>query len=117
MKRETEAILLRIFIGESDRYEGKPLFRYLVEFFKKEGMAGATVLRGILGFGKTSIIHTTSVLRLSADLPIVVEVVDKKEKIEKIKPKLVEIVKEGLITEERVRIIFYESNNKSEKNQ
>jgi len=110
MKREDEAILLRIFIGESDRYEGKPLYRYLVEFFKKEGLAGATVLRGILGFGKTSIIHTASVLRLSTDLPIVVEVVDKKEKIEKIKPKLVNIVKEGLITEEKVKVIFYESD-------
>ena len=112
MKRETEATLLRIFIGESDRYEGKPLFRYLVEFFKKEGLAGATVLRGILGFGRTSVIHTTSVLRLSTDLPIVVEVVDKKEKIEKIKPKLAEIVREGLITEEKVRIIFYEGEKK-----
>lgn len=110
MKREDEAILLRIFIGESDRYEGKPLYRYLVEFFKKEGLAGATVLRGILGFGKTSIIHTASVLRLSTDLPIVVEVVDKKEKIERIKPKLVDIVKEGLITEEKVKVIFYESD-------
>ncbi len=109
MKKEDEAVLLRIFIGESDKYKGKPLYRYLVEFFKEEGLAGATVLRGILGFGKTSIIHTTSVLRLSSDLPIVVEVVDKKEKIERIKPKLVEIVKEGLITEEKVKIIFYDA--------
>jgi PII-like signaling protein len=109
MKKEDEAVLLRIFIGESDKYEGKPLYKYLVEFFRKEGLAGATVLRGILGYGKTSVIHTTSVLRLSTDLPIVVEVVDKKEKIEKIKPKLVEIVKEGLITEEKVKVIFYEA--------
>ncbi len=107
---EEEAILLRIFIGESDRYEGKPLYKHLIEMFKKEGLAGATVLRGISGFGKTSRIHTTSILRLSTDLPVVVEVVDQKEKIEKIKPKLLEIVKEGLVTEEKVRIILYKGN-------
>ncbi|AEA47527.1 DUF190 domain-containing protein [Archaeoglobus veneficus] len=105
-----DAILLRIYIGESDRYGGKPLYKYLVEFFKEQGLAGATVFRGIIGFGKTSIIHTTSVLRLSTDLPVVVEVVDRKDKIEKIKPKLAEIVKEGLITEERVKVVFYEGN-------
>jgi hypothetical protein len=112
MKRESEAVLLRIFIGESDKYEGKQLYRYLVELFKREGLAGATVLRGIEGFGKTSHIHTTSILRLSTDLPIVVEVADTKEKIENIKSKLDEIVTEGLITEEKVRIILYEGNKK-----
>lgn len=112
MKKESEAILLRIFIGESDEYEGKPLYRYLVELFRKEGLAGATVLRGITGFGKTSHIHTTSILRLSTDLPIVIEVADKKENIERIKPKLDQIIKEGLITEESVKIILYEGNKK-----
>jgi len=74
MKREDDAVLLRIFIGESDRYEGKPLYKSLVEFFRKEGLAGVTVFRGS-GFGRTSIVHTTSILRLSTDLPIVIEVV------------------------------------------
>jgi PII-like signaling protein len=109
--KEKEAVLLRIFIGESDKYEGKPLYKYLIEMFKKEGLAGATVIRGILGFGRTSIIHSPSILRLSTDLPIVVEVVDTKEKIEKIKPKLLEVVREGLITEENVKVIFYEGTD------
>ena len=106
MKNESDAILLQIFIGESDRYEGIPLSRYLVELFKKEGMAEATVLRGISGFGKSSKLHTTSILRLSDDLPIVVEVVDRKENIERIKPKLDNVIEEGLITEEEVKIIL-----------
>ncbi|MEW6749141.1 MAG: DUF190 domain-containing protein [Candidatus Micrarchaeota archaeon] len=112
MKRESEAVLLRIFIGESDEHEGKPLYRHLLELFKKEGLAGATVLRGISGFGKTSRMHTTSILRLSTDLPIIIEVADRKEDIERVKPKLDGIIKEGLITEERVRIILYEGNKK-----
>ncbi|GBE56198.1 MAG TPA: DUF190 domain-containing protein [Euryarchaeota archaeon] len=117
MKKESEAVLLRIFIGESDTYGGKPLYKYLVEMFRKEGLAGITVLRGIEGFGKTSIIHTTSILRLSTDLPIVVEAVDSREKIEAIKEKLDEVIKEGLITEETVKIILYKGkkhiNNES----
>lgn len=115
MKKETQAILLRIFIGESDHFEGEPLYMYLVKLFKKEGLAGATVLRGIEGFGKNSAIHTTSILRLSADLPILIEVADKKEKIDKIKPLLDKVIKEGLITEEQVKIVLYESNNKKEE--
>ncbi|NIS38182.1 DUF190 domain-containing protein [Candidatus Saccharibacteria bacterium] len=112
MKKETEAVLLRIFIGEEDQYKGKPLYKYLVELFRKEKLAGATVLRGILGFGKTSHIHTTSILRLSSDLPIVIEVADKPENIERIKPLLDDIIEEGLITEEKVKIILYEGNKK-----
>ena len=108
MKKESDAILLRIFIGESDKYEGIPLSRYLVELFKKEGLAGATVLRGISGYGKSSKLHTTSILRLSDDLPIVIEVVDRKENIERIKPILDNVIEEGLITEEDVKIILYE---------
>ena len=110
MKKESEAILLRIFIGESDEYKGQRLYKYLIEMLKDEGIAGATVLRGIDGFGKTSHIHTTSILRLSTDLPIVIEITDKKDNIERIKPKLDEIIKEGLITEEKVKIILYEGN-------
>ena len=102
-----EAILLRIFIGESDKYKGKALYRYLVELFREEGIAGATVIRGIYGFGKTSIIRSPSILRLSIDLPVVIEVVDTKENIERIKPKILEAVKEGLITEEKVNVIMY----------
>ena len=112
MKKETDAILLRIFIGESDKFEGEPLHKYLVDLFRKEGLAGATVLRGIAGFGKSSHLHTTSILRLSTDLPIVIEVVDKKEKIEKIKPRLDEVIEQGLITEDNVKVILYEGNSK-----
>ena len=112
MKKESEAVLLRIFIGEDDKYDGKPLYKHLLEFFKKEKMAGVTVLRGIDGFGKSSHLHTTSILRLSTDLPIIIECVDKKENIDKIKPMLDTIIKEGLITEEEVRIILYEGNKK-----
>lgn len=112
MKKESEAILLRIFIGEADKYEGKPLYKYLIELFRKEGLAGATVLRGIAGFGKSSHLHTTSILRLSTDLPIVIEVADTKENIEKIKPKLDAVIEQGLITEEKVKIVLYEGNQK-----
>jgi PII-like signaling protein len=108
MKREEEAVLLRIFIGESDKYRGKPLYQYLLEMFRKEGLSGATVFRGIAGFGKKSVLQTTSILRLSADLPIVIEIVDTREKIERIKPIIDEAVKEGLVTEEKVRVFLYE---------
>lgn len=115
MKRETQAVLLRIFIGESDRHQGQPLYKYLVEFFRKEKLAGCTVLRGIGGFGKTSHYHTTSILRLSTDLPIVVEVVDTGENIERIKPLLEGVITEGLITEEKVTIVFYEGTGPDAK--
>jgi len=112
MKKESDAILLRIFIGESAMYEGKHLYKYLVELFRKEGLAGVTVLRGIDGFGKSSHPHTTSILRLSTDLPIVVEVADTQAKIDAVKPKLDEIIAEGMITEEKVKIILYKGNDK-----
>ncbi|MBN1432823.1 MAG: DUF190 domain-containing protein [Methanomicrobiaceae archaeon] len=107
LKRRAEAVLLRIYIGESDRYKGKPLYKYLVELFKREGFYGATVLRGISGFGKTSMIHSSAILRLSTDLPVVIEVVDSQEKIDQIKPLLEEIVSGGLIIEQDVRIWLY----------
>lgn len=112
MNNEFDAVLLRIFIGESDYVEGKPLYMHIVELLKKEGLAGATVLRGIAGFGKTSKISTTSILRLSTDLPIVIEVADTKGNIDRVKPLLDKVIKEGLITEEPVKIIFYEGNKK-----
>lgn len=111
MRKEERAVLLRIFIGESDKYDGKPTYQYLLQEFKKLKLAGATVLRGIAGFGKKSYhIQTTSVLRLSSDLPVIIEVVDTEEKIAQIKPLLDKVVKEGLITEEKVTIYFYGSD-------
>jgi len=113
LRKESDAVLLRIFIGESDKYKGKPLYKYIVEFLKKEGIAGATVLRGIMGFGQTSKISTSSILRLSTDMPIVIEVADVQEKIDRIKPELAMVIKEGLITEEKVSIVFCEGVKKT----
>ncbi|MDY6824845.1 MAG: DUF190 domain-containing protein [Thermodesulfobacteriota bacterium] len=107
MKLPSEASLLRIFIGESDKADGKPLCEVIVEEARKQGMAGATALRGFLGFGASSRIHTTKVLRLSEDLPVVVEIVDKPEKIEAFLPALDNLIGEGLITLEKVRVIAY----------
>lgn len=107
MKLPSEALLLRIFIGESDKAEGKPLYEVIVEKSRQRGMAGATVLRGFLGFGATSRIHTSKVLRLSEDLPVVVEIVDSEERIEAFLPELDSLIEEGLVTLEKVRIIAY----------
>jgi len=106
LSRDSVAILLRIYIGESDTYKGKPLYRYIVEYLKKEGISGATVLKGFMGFGQTSRISSTSILRLSTDLPIIIEVADTEENIDRVKAELAMIIKEGLITEERVSIVF-----------
>ena len=114
MKKEFEAILLRIFISESDKFKGKPLSKHLPEFFKKEGLAAAKVLQSINGFGKTSQLHTTSILRLSNDIPVVIEVVDRKENIARIKPQLGTFIEKGLITEEDVKIVCYENKKASE---
>jgi len=104
-KTSKQTLLLRIYIGESDRYENKPLYRYLVEEFRKRGFFGATVLRGITGFGETSRISTTSILRLSTDLPVVVEVVEEEKRIQEILPDLEKIVDGGLITIQKVSVI------------
>lgn len=106
---QSEGQLLRIFIGESDKYEGKPLFEWIVEEARAAGLAGATVLRGLHGFGAHSRIHTSKILRLSEDLPIVVEIVDTSEKIEAFLPRVDAAIKEGLATLERVQIRFYRS--------
>jgi PII-like signaling protein len=87
------------------------LYIHILEMFKDEGIAGATVFKGIAGFGKHSHFHTTSILQLSTDLPILIEVADIEEKIDKIKPKLDEIITQGLITEEKIRIVFYDYND------
>lgn len=101
--------LLRIFIGESDKHEGKPLYEWIVLKAKEFGLAGSTVLRGIEGFGAKSRIHTTKILRLSEDLPIVIEIIDTIEKIEAFLPLVDEAITEGLATVEKVNIRFYRS--------
>ena len=107
MKLPEEGVLLRIFIGEDDRYKGKPLYEAIVLKARELNLAGATVTRGILGFGADSRLHSVKTLRLSEDLPIVIEIVDTEENINKILPFLDEIVEEGLITLEKVHVIKY----------
>lgn len=107
MKIEGEGLLLRIFLGESDTWHGRPLYEAIVRRVREEGLAGATVLRGIEGFGAHSRLHTTRILRLSEDLPVVVEIVDAAERIEAVLPILDEMIGEGLITLEKVQVIAY----------
>ena len=104
--------LLRIFIGESDQHNGQPLYEFIVHFAKKEGLAGCTVLRGIEGFGASSRIHTAKILRLSEDLPIVIEIVDAAEKVDTFCQKIEGLVKEGLATVENVQVLFYRHQRK-----
>ena len=110
MKLPYESVLMRIFIGENDKFEGHPLFEAIVEEARKRGMAGATVLRGILGFGANSRIHTSKILRLSEDLPLVVEIVDTEEKINAFLPDLDKMIGEGMITLEKACVIAYRHN-------
>lgn len=107
MKLPSESELLRIFIGESDRFGSRPLHEAIVEAARKRGLAGATVLRGILGYGANSRIHTSKILRLSEDLPIVIEIVDEPHKIEAFLPELDGMVREGMVTIEKARVITY----------
>ena len=107
MKLPYEAELLRIFVGESDRYEGKPLFEAIVHEARRRGMAGATVLRGLMGFGAHSRMHTAKILRLAEDLPVVIEIVDKPDRIADFLPELDKMIEEGLVTLERARVIAY----------
>jgi len=107
MKLEGEGQLVRIFIGENDQWHGKPLYEAVVMRAREAGLAGATVLRGLMGFGAKSRIHTAKVLRLSEDLPIVVEIVDRADRIEAFLPALDEMVADGLVTLERVQVITY----------
>jgi len=110
MKLPSEAQLLRIFIGQSDKVHGRPLYEAIVEDARRRGLAGATVLRGTLGFGANSRIHTAKVLRLSEDLPMVVEIVDTPEKIAEFLPDLDAMIGEGLVTLEKVQVIAYRHN-------
>ncbi|HXT72711.1 MAG TPA: DUF190 domain-containing protein [Candidatus Angelobacter sp.] len=104
---EGERTLMRIHIGESDHWHGKPLYQAIVEMLRTEKFSGVTVLRGVGGYGSSSIYHTDKILRLSQDLPIVIEVVEYNERIEQILPRLDEMVGGGLITLEKVRVILY----------
>ncbi len=109
MKIPDQGSLLRIFIGESDHWHGKPLYEAIVIKARELHLAGATVIRGNMGFGAHSRLHTTRVLRLSDDLPIVIEIVDSRDKIDLLLPHLDEMVSDGLITLEQVRVIKYVS--------
>jgi len=105
-----ESVLLRIFIGESDRWEHKPLYEAIVLKARENHLAGATVLRGPMGFGKSSRLHTAKILRLSMDLPLVIEIVDSEEKVQSFLPVLDAMMRGGLVTLEKVRVIDYRAN-------
>src|SRR4029450_2767578 len=98
-----DGYLLRIFVGESDKHGHHPLYESIVLKAREAGLAGATVLRGVMGFGKNSILHTAKILRLSEDLPMVIEIVDSLEKVEGFVPTLDEMIKDGLVTIEKIR--------------
>jgi uncharacterized protein len=111
-KFEGERTLMRIHIGESDKWHGKPLHQAIVALLRKENFSGVTVLRGVGGYGGSSVYHTDKLLRLSEDLPIVLEVIETQERIDAILPGLDEMVEGGLITLEKVRVILYRAARK-----
>ncbi|MGD2111432.1 MAG: DUF190 domain-containing protein [Phycisphaerae bacterium] len=111
MKIPQDGHLLRIFLGESDKWHGKPLYEAIVLKARELHLAGATVLRGPMGFGAHSRLHTAKILRLSEDLPIVIEIVDGREKIDQLLPHIDDMVREGLVTLERVEVIKYRADN------
>lgn len=104
-----DGYLLRIFIGESDKHGHHPLYEAIVLKAREMGLAGATVVRGVMGFGRHSIIHTAKILRLSQDLPMIIEIADSLENIERFLPTLDEMIKDGLVTLEKVRVIQYKA--------
>ena len=104
-----DGALLRIFIGESDRHGHHPLYEAIVLKARENGLAGATVLRGVMGYGKHSILHTAKILRLSEDLPMVIEIVDSADKINAFLPVLDEMITDGLVTLERVKVLHYKA--------
>ncbi|MBI2824010.1 MAG: DUF190 domain-containing protein [Planctomycetia bacterium] len=110
MKIPQDGCLLRVFIGESDRWHSRPLYEAIVMKARELHLAGATVLRGPMGFGAHSRLHTAKILRLSEDLPMVIEIVDAKEKIDELLPHIDEMVTEGLVTLERVQVVKYRAN-------
>lgn len=107
-----EKVLMRIFIGEGDKFGRLPLFEALVDLFRQEGGAGATVLRGVAGFGAHSVYHTDRLLRFSADLPIVVEVVESADKLSTLMPRINEMMDGGMITTEKVQVVHYAPRSK-----
>ena len=109
---EGERTLMRIHLGESDKWHGKPLHEAIVELLRKEDFSGATVLRGVGGYGGSSVYHTDKLLRLSQDLPIIVEVIESTERIDGILPRLDQMIEGGLITLEKVRVILYRAAKK-----
>lgn len=111
MKIPAQGKLLRIFIGEQDKWNGALLYEAIVLLARKEGLAGATVLKGCMGFGCKSRMHTAKILRLSEDLPIIIEIVDSDQKIDQFMPHLDEMVKEGLVTLENVNVIMYRAQH------
>jgi len=113
MQIPNDAVLLRIFIGESDRWEHKPLYEAIVLKAREMHLAGATVLRGQMGFGKASRLHTTKILRLSMDLPLVIEIVDSEEKINSFLPTLEKMLGGGLVTLEKVKVLHYRAGEES----
>jgi len=109
VKIDGPALLARIYIGESDRWHGQPLYEAIVEKLRTAGIAGATVLRGIEGYGRAARVHTAQILRLSEDLPILIEVVDREDRVRQILPEIDDMVDGGLITLEHVEVIAYRS--------
>ena len=114
MQTPQAALLLRIFVGESDRWQHKPLYEAIVLAAREAHLAGATVLRGPMGFGKSSHLHTSKILRLSEDLPLVIEIVDSEEKINAFLPVLDKMIGGGLVTLEKVQVIHYRSGEVTE---
>ena len=102
-----EKTLMRIFISEADRHKGRPLYQVLLEMLREQGVARATALKGVAGFGAHSVMHTDQLLRLSTELPLVIEVIDREEKIQQIIPRFEELMQGGMITLERARVIRY----------
>lgn len=107
MQIPSEGKLLRIFVGESDRWQGKPLYEEILLLARREGLAGATAIKGFMGFGRHSRVHTTKILRLSEDLPVILEIVDSEEKINRFLPLVDGMIREGLVTIEKAGVILY----------
>lgn len=114
MTESIEGKLLRIFIGESDRHDGMPLSEWIVREARKHGLAGATALRGLEGFGARSRLHTSKILRLSTDQPVIIEIVDREEKIEAFLPHIDGAIREGLATVERVEVRWYRNGEEED---
>jgi len=114
MKIPQDGYLLRVFLGENDKWHGRPLYEAIVMKARELHLAGATVLRGPMGFGAGSRLHTAKILRLSEDLPMIIEIVDSKEKIEELLPHIDEMVEDGLVTLERVEVIKYRASKASD---